>query len=523
MSFKSDQHKYASLIKALGGISLKNNKTISEFFILQNKIPLWDMFAPELAWRHLTILLASRNFLDAFKFWLKPILLRLKAFYLLKIKYTQRYDDTNIQSQRIICLALTPRMYFEVLAPIVEHLAVKKNQRIIVLTWDDAIKDVVLKHDNITYRSIWSFWDGNCKNIYWSLAKSYKSLWRELRGQRIAIENLDVDLDFSSSQLRQLFRLLFKGYIPATLHQAAIATAIFKNYKPSMIISSDVSDARVRLYSLMAKSLNIPTFDVQFGLTGDEAIEWCFFQSDYVATWGAASEQSLIKLGVEKEKIVKHGSPRHDMLVNVSPERVAELKQQFGLDPNHKIILLASTFTDPVHNQYASRETLDNMKSSVFNSISDLDNVTMIVKPHPHEDVKATQNLNPDEDRIIFIDKGEDIRHLIIVCDVFISFGSTATIDALIANKPCICPVFPDWPFSAEFEKTEAVSSPKNDDDLKQVISHLLNAQDKQSELTATLVENLITEVTENYQGDAAAKISQSILNQLKNSHAQKY
>ena len=423
MSFKSDQHKYASLVKALGGVRLKNKKIISEFFILQNKIPLWEIFAPELAWRHLTLLFAPRNIFDEIKFWLKPILIRLKAFYLLKVKYTYRSDYTEIQSQGIICLALTPRMYFEVLAPIVEHLAVKKNQRIMVLTWDDTIKDVALKNDNITYRSIWSFWDKNCKNIYRSLTKSYKSLWRELMGQRIAIENLDVDLDFSSSQLRQLFRLLFKGYIPSTLHQAAIATSIFENYKPSMVISSDVSDARVRLYSLMAKSLNIPTFDVQFGLTGDEAIEWCFFQSDYVATWGAASEQSLINLGVEKEKIVKHGSPRHDMLVNVSPERVAELKHQFGLDPNHKIILLASTFTEPVHDQYASRETLDNMKSSVFNSISDLDNVTMIVKPHPHEDVKATQNLKPNDDRIIFIDKREDIRHLIIVCDVFISFA----------------------------------------------------------------------------------------------------
>ena len=520
MSFKLDQHKYASLVKALGGVSLKSRKTISQFLILQNKIPLWDIFAPELAWRHLTVLLAPRNIFDDIKFWLKPILIRLKAFYLLKIKYTQRDDYTDIQTRGIICLALTPRMYFEVLAPIVEHLAVEKNQPILVLTWDDTIKDVALKHKVITYRSIWSFWDEDCENTYWSLIKSYKSLWRELSGQFTTIENFDVDLDFSSAQLRQLFRLLFKGFIPSILYQAAIASSIFKNYEPSMVISSDVSDARVRLYSLMAKSLNIPTFDVQFGLTGDEAIEWCFFQSDYVATWGTASEQSLINLGVEKEKIVKRGSPRHDMLVNVSPERVAELKHQFGLDANHKIILLASTFTEPLHHQYASRETLDNMKSSVFNSISNLDNVTMIVKPHPHEDVKATQNLKPDDDRIIFIDKAEDIRHLIIICDVFISFGSTATIDALIANKPCICPVFPDWPFSAEFEKTEAVFSPKNEGDLNQVISDLLNAKDNQLGLNAKSIKKLIAEVTENYQGDAAARISQSILYQLKNSHA---
>ena len=86
MSFKSDQHKYASLVKALGGVRLKNKKIISEFFILQNKIPLWDIFAPELAWRHLTLLFAPRNILDEIKFWLKPILIRLKAFYLLKVK-----------------------------------------------------------------------------------------------------------------------------------------------------------------------------------------------------------------------------------------------------------------------------------------------------------------------------------------------------------------------------------------------------------------------------------------------------
>ena len=88
----------------------------------------------------------------------------------------------------------------------------------------------------------------------------------------------------------------------------------------------------------------------------------------------------------------------------------------------------------------------------------------------------------------------------------------------MIANKPCICPAFPGWPFSAEFEKTEAFIHLKNGE-LKQVISDLLNAQDKQSELTATSIKNLIAEVTASYQGEAAAKISQSILYRLKNSH----
>ena len=47
----------------------------------------------------------------------------------------------------------------------------------------------------------------------------------------------------------------------------------------------------------------------------------------------------------------------------------------------------------------------------------------------------------PSTQNIIFASKSDDIRDLINVCDVFVSLGTTATVDAMIAKKLIICPI----------------------------------------------------------------------------------
>ena len=514
MSFESDQNKYATLVKSIANFRLSNQKTISEEFTLY-KLPLWDVFAPELAWRHLTVLLASKTIISRVKLWFKPFFLRIKSFYLLNFSFNNGKSIDKSHKNLILCLALTPRMYSEVLLPIVEKLANQRNLQILILTWNNKNDSIWIDHPNIVYQSIWSFWNKSAKSKRQKLSLAYEKSLEKLFESNLKAIHINSVINISYEDINLLFRLLFKGYIPAFLDQAAIAWEIIEKYNPKLILSSDISDARTRIYSLLAKSLDITTFEVQFGLAGNEAIEWHFFISDKVAAWGNISEKVFEKKGISKDKIVKYGSPRHDILHNIMPKTVKNLKLQLGINFNNKIILLASTFSEPVHHKYTSVEVLKDMKKSFYRSVNGLQNVTIIVKPHPHENVKNTMKLIPKNSNIIYTDENIDIRYLIMICDLFVSFGSTATIDALIAKKPVICPAFEGWPFCEVFEKTQAVFTPKTELGLIGLIDKLIKNEKKINREMFSYRQKFISEVTSNDQGDATDKISNAILAEI--------
>ena len=90
---------------------------------------------------------------------------------------------------------------------------------------------------------------------------------------------------------------------------------------------------------------------------------------------------------------------------------------------------------------------------AVFAAADQTPQIFLIVKPHPVENVRKTRALLGKSQNIIFAEPQSDIRELTTICDAFVSFGSTATIDALIAGKLTICPIFPGWVFSDLFKE----------------------------------------------------------------------
>ncbi len=63
-----------------------------------------------------------------------------------------------------------------------------------------------------------------------------------------------------------------------------------------------------------------------------------------------------------------------------------------------------------------------------------------------------------------------------MICDCFISFGSTTTVDALLSNKLVICPAFAGWVWSDYFINTGAVHSPRSPDEIRDVFKLISTA-----------------------------------------------
>ena len=71
----------------------------------------------------------------------------------------------------------------------------------------------------------------------------------------------------------------------------------------------------------------------------------------------------------------------------------------------------------------------------------------------------------------------ENTLGLIKGADVVISFGSTASIDAVIENKLVMIPQFPDFNLTPYFEKADYCLIPKNRLELSRIMSQLVNGE----------------------------------------------
>jgi hypothetical protein len=476
LAFADDQNEYANIIEALGKAILPDGRSLSQALTFEG-VPFWEVFSPELAWRHLTTAVASKTLLENAKLWIKPTALHARD--LLRSLTVSRRSESGCgtwpAAPTVLCMGMTPRMYRDVLEPVAQYVATHCDCRIVVLgdapVQFSAHKDAAVR---IGGQVIWHHWEADARELAKRLALALERFRRDVaaaNGLRTLLRGLDRE---RSAAVSKMLGMLFRCYLSQLIPQAAIALHVLTRHRPALVLSSDTSDARVRLYTLLAKRMGIPTMEVQFGLAGDESIEWRFFSADCVAVWGEEGKDALLQQKVPTTKIVQTGTPRHDALVSPPAEVISRQRSALGLTDTRPIVLLASTYVDRTHNEYARPEVLLDMKRAIFDAASKTPGMVLVVKPHPHENVEATRALAGQAANIVFVDKASDIRDFIAMSDAFVSFGSTATIDALIANKPTICPIFPGWPFSENYRASGSVWIPETREEVRRLFSRIV-------------------------------------------------
>lgn len=517
MNFADEQNYYASVIEGLGRSIFPNGKTLSEALTVEG-IPFWDVFSSELAWRHLTTAVAATTPLARAKLLAKPYVLRLKD-RLKRLGDAQciaRNGSSWPANPTILCLGFTARMYRDVLEPVVARLTTEGDCKVVVLSDTPYPGNDRNSSENVLYQQVWQYWGADLERQLRALKQSVRRIEIELVASKRLDDLFPKDDQRISAALHKVFYLLFRCYLPLILRQAVIAKHILGECHPSLVLSPDTSDARARIYTLLSRSMRIPSMDVQFGLTGDEGVEWRFFSADCVAVWGESSKAALLKQKVPEEKILITGSPRHDSLVRPSQSTIASTRARLGLTDGRPVIVLASTYTDGTHTEYSRPEILRAMKRAMFGAAKKNPGIILVVKPHPHENVGETRALAGDVKNIIFADRESDIRDLIVVCDVFFSFGSTATIDALIADKISICPIFPGWPFSESFRDSGAVLVPESSKQVEKIFADIACGIDLKSPLNLRVArEKYLNDVAYKADGLASERIRDHLVKML--------
>ena len=469
----------ASLVETFGKFKLPNGETLAATLTVEG-IPFWDVFSPEIAHSHIPRLLASDASSESIMHRIIPDLIRLK--HITRDFVCHRHNTHGCSTwptgQTFLFLGFTHQMYRDVLQPVVDRLATRKDCHVVVLS-QQHWPDVKLSSDeNCKYQTLWQHWN---EQVGKQVSKLQKSIYQIVVNLQLsnALSYIIPDTDrHLLTNFKNFFNRLFRAYLPLIVPQVVVARHILESHRPAMVITPDTADSRTRVYTLLCRLMSIPCMDVQFGLAGDEAIEWRFLAADCVAVWGDASKEAMLKQKVSQERIIITGSPRHDCLVNLSKTEVKSKRAIFGVPEKSALVVMASTYTLKTHDKYSDPKIWQAMAHAVFEAADKTPQIFLIVKPHPHENIRETRALLGKSQNAIFVERQSDIRELIKICDAFISFGSTATIDALIAGKLTICPIFPGWVFSDIFKTSGATLVPESGEEITSIFRTVANGSD---------------------------------------------
>ena len=254
-------------------------------------------------------------------------------------------------------------MYRDVLRPVVSRLAMRKDRHVVVLS-DQHWPDVKLSFaENCKYQTVWQHWN---EQVGYQASKLQES-----------IDQIEVNLNLTNvlsdvipdaerhllTNFNNLFTWFFRVYLPLIVPQAVIARHILENHRPALVIASDTADSRTRVYTVLCRLMSIPCMDIQFGLAGDEGIEWRFLAADCVAAWGDTSKEAMLKQKVPEEKIIITGSPRHDCLVNFSELEVKTKRAILGVPEKSAMVVMASTYYLKTHDKYSDPNILRAMQT----------------------------------------------------------------------------------------------------------------------------------------------------------------
>jgi len=409
--------KYTSkLVFEIGDYLLPNGKTLRENLIFNN-INFWDVAQPDLALHILPNFIYSKRS-RFFKFGS----IKLKAF-----KYFLFYINSNIQNSfkqidsqenTWLFLGSTDYIYRDTIKPVLDYIS---KEKICI--------NPLLSNDLFTYAS-------PSKINYLQVLKSIKSERKEIIKSYNYIlrllnnSNIEKELNLDKDLVNYIIYWLHFVFLHRNIFHIKAAHFYIHSLNPKIIISADMSNPLNRICSLIAKKKSVPVFEIQFGLYDETSVEWNFFISDMLAVWGIKFKELFNSVyNIPLDKILITGSPRFDYINNlVLEDKTANLDNKVN-------VLFASMYTQiSSYDKNYNCNLIDEFKIKLVSELAKNNNVSVFIKPHPLESLNWLKKIKITES-IKIIDKKEDIRKYINICEILFTFGSTSTFDAILQNK----------------------------------------------------------------------------------------
>ncbi|HOI12520.1 MAG TPA: UDP-N-acetylglucosamine 2-epimerase [Methanoculleus sp.] len=322
----------------------------------------------------------------------------------------------------------------------------------------------------------------------------FRKVWDLLKDDRTLADLLKVPDDPDGeiqSKIRNYFAYDRPEYVFAEFAKfISMAEVMLENIRPAVIVIEDEYSVFERALIVAAKKKNIPCVAIQHGvihelhkgyiyqageISPDLSVRAPFVPTaDVTAVYGQYHKDLLTQAGGYPENAVDvTGQPRYDRMIALAPQSVrSELIERWHLDPSKKIVL----WTTQCHSISDSENEMN--FQAVFESISSIGNVQLIIKQHPGEperyDTMIREHLKRYSIDAHIVAKDADTLGLLTVCDLVLLLNSTTGLEAVALQKPLIVVNLGDQPDIVNYVQEGVACGVYKPEDLKPTIEQLL-------------------------------------------------
>ncbi|MGQ0811342.1 MAG: hypothetical protein ACT4OO_08980 [Nitrospiraceae bacterium] len=190
--------------------------------------------------------------------------------------------------------------------------------------------------------------------------------------------------------------------------------------------------------------------------------------ADVMCTWGQSSNDTLARLGIERNRVRALGSPRHDdMGPSTNGAARPALLQRLSLKDTFTLAFF-SNGNDLLRNGRAPFECARWLEviAKRFKS-----RVNVIVRLHPNEDGSLYRNCP----HLVITKDRPELGLLLDGCDCVASLCSTALHEALLYHKPAWQLSADGWPDLAENWKHGLAKRISSESELSEMVEHVVN------------------------------------------------
>jgi len=227
--------------------------------------------------------------------------------------------------------------------------------------------------------------------------------------------------------------------------------SLFNIYKPDLVFSSNPTRSQEYPFLKYSEQLGITTIGMIKSWDTILTKGYIPVPLDYYLTWNQTMKSDLVRLhNLNEEDVEVTGVPQFDVYAtkNINFNREEFLKQ-FGLLHNKKTILLATSSPQ----LGVSEPAIVDYLGQCFENDTSLNNVQLLVRLHPHDDMSRYEHINypnvsiyvpgrpgasTHNQRFLDPDFLNHLRDMLFSSDIVMNTASTTSIEAAALDKPII-------------------------------------------------------------------------------------
>ncbi|MDI9394651.1 MAG: CDP-glycerol glycerophosphotransferase family protein [Euryarchaeota archaeon] len=212
----------------------------------------------------------------------------------------------------------------------------------------------------------------------------------------------------------------------------------------------------------------------------------------------------------DSKKLIITGQPRYDVLFSMNKIYNKQLFiKKYNIDPSHKLVL----WTTQCHGMSID-ENKRNLET-VFDNCKLLNNITLIIKQHPDENLIYTkiiyEYINKYNINVFFPQRDFDIYELLFTCDLLITKNSTTAMEFIALGKPVIVLNLSEEPDIIDYVDEGVAVGVYDKLSFKIAVEQLLKDDTRLAKNRESYIRNNIYKI----DGKATKRVTQIILGML--------